>query len=437
MSSMSGSSEEQIRAALAAFERGRLLQARSLLQACAEGDDPDYATRAKAMLADLAFAQGDLPAAERLAREAMGEGVGEGTVAATMVLGSVLVARGDDEGAARVYGEMMEAGPPATAALAAFNLGVMRGEAGDVDAAKAAYAVAIEGGDREVAPRAEVNLGILLATAGDLPGATAALESAASRDNPEQTAKARLNLLVLRRRYADPEPPPSGLNPAERLHRIAELQAQSAALLLASARSRDPIQQLDLYVSLLERVDQISTMAETPDEAARAVDACRGAVRIGEMLVKRFPYEPSHLALGMNAAGRLGDLHAQRRAVKDARKWYGRAHKAAAKLSRTNPGSSGPLAAARSCWQLATVDPGRAHALMEESASWLAMATERGPDNPELPYERSLLLWRRGTLDPAVAEESAAQIITDLTSWKGRLPPEAAKALTWARANVG
>jgi predicted negative regulator of RcsB-dependent stress response len=112
MSSMSGSSEEQIRAALAAFERGRLLQARSLLQACAEGDDPDYATRAKAMLADLAFAQGDLPAAERLAREAMAQGVGEGRAAATMVLGSVLAARGDDEGAARVYGETMEAGHP-------------------------------------------------------------------------------------------------------------------------------------------------------------------------------------------------------------------------------------------------------------------------------------------------------------------------------------
>jgi tetratricopeptide (TPR) repeat protein len=433
---MNGSSQEEFRAALAAFERGRLLQGRSLLQSCAEGGDPDYGARAKAMLADLAVAQGNLDGAERLAREAMDEGTGEGRAAGTMALGGVLAARGDDEGAGRVYGEVMETGPPAKAALAAFNLGVVRTAAGEVDAAKAAFATAIESGDRDAAPRAEVNLGILLAAAGDLPGATAAFESAASRGDPEQTAKARLNLLALRRRYADPAPPLGRLHPDERLYRIATLQSEAGHLLLTSARSRDPVRQLDLYVSLLELVDQISTVAATPDEAARAVDACRGAVRIGEMLAKRFPHEPSHHSLGINAAGRLGDLHLERGAPKDARKWYTRAHKAAVKLSRTMPDSAvGPLIAARSCRQLAAVQPGRA--FVDESVTWLATATEREPAHPELRFERSLTLWHLGMLDPAGAEDAAAQIITDFGPLEGRLPPQTAKALTWAREKSG
>lgn len=46
MSRMGDSSQERFRTALAAFESGRLLQRRSLLQACAEGDDSDYGARA-------------------------------------------------------------------------------------------------------------------------------------------------------------------------------------------------------------------------------------------------------------------------------------------------------------------------------------------------------------------------------------------------------
>jgi tetratricopeptide (TPR) repeat protein len=321
--------------------------------------------------------------------------------------------------------------------MAAFNLGVVHTGTGDFDAAKAAFASAIESDDPTAAPRAEVNLGILLAAAGDLPGATAAFESAASRDNPEQTAKARLNLLALRRRYAEPAPPPEPLSPDERAYRIGRLQSEAGHMLLASARNqRDPIRQLDLYVSLLDLVDQISTLAETPDETGRAVDACRGAVRIGEMLAKRFPYEPSHHSLGLGAAGRLGDLHMERGARKDARKWYARAHKGAVKLSRTMPDSAvGPLIAARSCWQLATVEPDRAR--IRESASWLATATEREPGHPELPFERALTLWHLGMLDPTGTAGAAAQVIADLGPLEGRLPPRAAEALTWARAHTG
>lgn len=142
-----------------------------------------------------------------------------------------------------------------------------------------------------------MNLGILLADEGDLPGATAVFGSAAARGNREHEAKARLNLLILKRRYREPGSTPAPWTPPS---------------------------------------------AGTP---------CRGAVRIGEMLVKRFPLEPAHRTLGINAAGRLGDLHLRRGVRKDARKWYARAHRAAARLAGAQPESAvGPLCAARCCW---------------------------------------------------------------------------------------
>jgi tetratricopeptide (TPR) repeat protein len=435
-----GSPEELLQAALDALQRGRLRQGQNLLQACAATGDPDHGARANSLLADLAVVQGDLDDAERLARTAVDEGTGHGRSAGILSLGGVLTARGDAEGASQAYREAMSSAPPGIAAMAAFNMGVLLTTSGDIEGAKSAFATAIESDDPDAAPRAEVNLGILLAGEGDLPGATAVFQSAAARDNPEQRAKARLNLLVLKRRYREPGSAPAPVDPAERLYRIAELQTESARLLFASARNqRDPVLQLSLYVSLLELVDGISSLAATPDELACAVDPCRGAVRIGEMLAKRFALEPSHLTLGINAAGRLGDLHLVRDARKDACKWYARAHKAATRLAQSHPESAaGPLGAARSCWQLATLEehPDRIRALVQESTSWLAKATERDPSHPELPYERSLVLWHLGVLDPADVTTAATQIIADFGPLEDHLPPTAAEALTWARANA-
>ena len=427
--------------ALAALQRGRLRQGLGLLQASAAAGDPDYGARANALLADLAVAQEDLDAAERLARTAIDEGSGHGRSAGVLSLGGVLAARGDTEGAARAYRDAMATAPPEIAAMAAVNLGVVLTTTGDTEGARSAYEVAVASGDPQAAPRAEVNLGVLLAGAGDPRGATAAFASAAARENPEQKAKARLNLLVLKRRYRPPGSSPAPPEPAERLYRISEFQSEAAHLLFASARNqRDPVLQLNLYVSLLEVVEGISLLAATPDDLARAVDPCRGAVRIGEMLAKRFPLEPSHLTLGINAAGRLGDLHLARRAKKDARKWYTRAHKAATRLAQSLPGSAaGPLGAARSCWQLAAVEdhPDQVRALAEESRSWLTSANERDSGHPELPFERALVLWHLGLLSPADVPAAATQIIADFGPLDGRLPPSAAEALTWARANAG
>lgn len=430
------SPEGLLLAAFAALQRGRVPQGRNLLQACAATGHPDAGARANALLADLAVLHGDLDTAERLARTAIDEGAGDGRAAGMLSLAGVLVARDDTAGAERTYREAMATTPPGTAAMAACNLGVLLTGTGDTEAAKTAFATAVESGDPEATPRAEVNLGILLAGESDLAGATAAFRSAAGRGNREQEAKARLNLLVLKRRYREPGSAPAPADPAERPYRIGELQTEAARLLFASARNqRDPLLQLNLYVSLLESVDDLSILAATPDDVARAVDPCRGAVRIGEMLAKRFPLNPAHLTLGINAAGRLGDLHLQKGAPKDARKWYKRALKAATKLAQSIPDSAaGPLGAARSCWQLAALDddPGFA----EESKEWLGKAVECDPHHPELPYERSIVLWHLGRRDPAEAHAAATQILTDFAPLDGHLSPTAAEALTWARANA-
>jgi tetratricopeptide (TPR) repeat protein len=432
------SAEELFRAARAAMASGRRVPALNFLQTCAGAGDPDYSARAGAMLADLAVVRGDLDGAERLARTAYDSGTGEGRAAAALSLGGIADARGEAAEARRWFREVMESGPPAKAALAAFNLGVVLTANGDLTGAKAALTTAIASGDPEAAPSAEVNLGILLAAAGDVEGARAAFESAIARDDPLQTAKARLNLHALRRLYEKPGPPPLADDPDERLARIGELQTEAAHHLLASARGmRDPVRQLSLYVSLLEIVDQVTVLSRTPEETTRAVDACRGAVRIGEMLAKRYPYEASHHTLGINAAGRLGDLHVARAAPKDARKWYGRAYRAAVKLANAAPESAlGPLTAARTCRQLAEVEPDRAPALLEESVEWVSTAAGREPANLELPYERCLTYRQLGRSDPSRAAEAAARIIEDYGTAEGRLPLKAAEALAWARTQT-
>jgi hypothetical protein len=451
------SAEELWTAAVAALERGRRTEAVRLLRTCADTDDDDHAARAGAMLADLAAARGDAPAAERLARAAVERGTGEGRDAAALSLGNALVLRGETDGAASVFLEVMASGRTASAALAAYNFGVVLTGRGDAEGARSAFAVAIGRGDGELAARAEVNLGGLLASLGDVAGARAAFASAASRGDAGQAAKARLNLMVLRQRYDEAFGGPAERRPGESRgrrsgesqvnadwsgesetdgQRLGELQVEAARLLLASARHpRDPVRQLDLYVSLLEIVDRVAALAETPDELSHAVEAGRGAVRIGELLAKRFPQDPAHHGLGIDAALRLGDLYRARGAPKDASKWYTRAYRAAVRLTGSAPASAaGPIAAARACRQLADVEPARrARAALTEATRFIHMAAEREPAHLDLPFQRSLTLWRLGAADPEEAPAAAAQIIGDLSEIDGTLAVEAAEALAWAR----
>ncbi|MDN3358727.1 tetratricopeptide repeat protein [Actinomadura sp. DC4] len=433
-----GSVEELYQAAHTALRRGRLPQAQKLFEACAASGDTDFGARANALLADLAAARGDLDGAERLARTAVEQGTGEGWSAAILSLGYVLTARDDAEGAARAYREAMATGSPGIAAMAAFDLGMLLIGTGDLEGAKTALTTASDSGDLEAAPRAEVNLGIVLASEGDVPGATEAFESAAARDDPEQQAKARLNLRALRRRHSDP--PPAVTDPAERLRRISELQSEAARLLFASARNqRDPVLQLGLYVSLLELTDDISALAGGPDELSRAVEPCRGAVRIGEMLAKRYSLDPIHLTLGINAADRLGDLHLARDARKDAVKWYERELKGATKLAQAAPDAAlGALVAARAAGKLAEVQdrPERVRQAARASLTWLRTAAEREPAHLELPFDRSMILWRLVELESVDTAYAADQINTDLTPLEDHLPATAAEALAWARENT-
>jgi hypothetical protein len=96
----------------------------------------------------------------------------------------------------------------------------------------------------------------------------------------------------------------------------------------------------------------------------------------------------------------------------------------------------GALSAARVCRKRATLEPARALALLEEARTWLTVAAEREPVHIELAYERGLTLWRWGTLDPAHVPEAAAGIVEDFGAREGRLPPDAAEALEWARTRT-
>ncbi|XVQ06937.1 tetratricopeptide repeat protein [Spirillospora sp. CA-255316] len=270
------SGEAALEGAIRDIERGKPERAWKPLRRCLESAQPTVSARAGALLIDLLLAQQDVDEAQRIAGgvlDRLGRETGpeahEGTMQAIIAQAMVFQAKGDRERARDRFRTVMAEGPPDLAGLAAFNLGTLLPDLGDLEGAREALQAAVDSGEPKLVPRAAVNLGILLASSGGWAGARAAFETAAAGSDPVQAALGRFHLLLMRERHLPPgrfgTPFDEDLESLEALEagseewhrarkrRLGTLQLQGSRMILASMRRQDDrTRQLELYVGLLE-----------------------------------------------------------------------------------------------------------------------------------------------------------------------------------------
>jgi hypothetical protein len=459
------SEEEALDGAIRAIERGRPERAWKPLRRCLESGRPIVSARAAALLADLLLARQDVDEAQRtvdgvlarLGRET-GPEAHEGIMQVTIAQAMVLLARGDQDRAQDRFRTVMAEGPRDLAGLAAFNLGALLPDIGDREGARDALQAAVDSGEPKLVPRAAVNLGLLLTGTGDWAGARAAFETAVAGSDSVQAALGRFHLLLMRERHLPPDdfgtPFEEDLEALEALEtgsqewhrarkgRIAALQLRGSRMIFASLRRKDDrTRQLELYVGLLEIGERIAGLATDPGELSACEEAFQAATRIGAALGGD-PGWPPGWGLGLYALRRSGDLYAARRATVRAREMYEQAYALSVTFSEELPHSvMGPYNAGRCRRKLAEVhgaagaEPATLTSLLEEAATWSALARERQPADIDSLLEHCLSLWRLAEVAPERAGDAANRIIEDLSPLDAeeKLPPAAVEALAWAR----